>query len=132
MANYTQYTGTGTASPSGTTQGQRWLHNGADYIAVRVGQYDTLYVLGVLEKNNNKVTYSGESWLYNSRDASYTYNDVDSGQITLTDELYVYSDLPGFQRLSVTDVFPHMIFYALFALILVLVGFNLIRKRWLV
>lgn len=132
MANYTQFISpTGSSSPGGTTQGQRVLDNGSDYLGVRVSQYETLYVQGVLDRENNVISYSGDSWVYNSHDNTFTYRAADLGRVTVSDDIYVYSSLPGYQRLSVADVFPRYCFMALFALILLLIGFNVIKKRWI-
>lgn len=127
MANYNQYDG----SASNTTMAQRLLDNGSDWLTVRVGQYDTLFVQGVLDKENNKITYSGKSWIYNSRDSSLTYKGEDSGSVALINDSYVYSSLEGYQSLAVNDVFPRYTFILLFVVLLVVIGFNVIKKRWI-
>lgn len=126
MADYVQYDGSVSVSVP-----QRLLDNGSDYITLRVNQYDTLIVQGKLSKDNNIVEYNGESWVYNSRDGTLTYIDSDSGRLTLVNDSYVYSSLKGYQRLSVNDVYPRFIFITLLAVILIIVGFNVVKKRWI-
>lgn len=128
MANYTQYNG----NNSQTTMAQRLLNNGSDYLCVRVGQDQYLFVQGHVDPENNSITYNGVSWLYNSSTQALTYNDNDSGTVSLINKSTVYSNEPEFQSLSVADVFSKMVFLALFAFILVIVGFNVIKKRWIV
>lgn len=126
MANYTQLD----ELPSNVYT-QRLLNNGSDYIAVAISDTEDLYIQGRLSQSGSVVSYIGESWILDSSDSSLTYNSSDAGQITITDELYVYSSLKGYQKIGVRDVFPHFIFCALIALLLVIIGFNVIRKRWI-
>lgn len=128
MASYTQYNGTN----GQTTMAQRLLNNGSDYLSVRVGQDQYLFVQGHIDPSNNSIAYNGVSWLYNSSTQALTYNDSDSGTVSIINSSTVYSNEPEYQSLSVADAFPKMVFLALFALILVIVGFNLIKKRWIV
>lgn len=127
MANYIQYDG----GNSQTNLAQRLLDNGSDWLSVRVGEFEYLFIQGSLDKESNKIVYDGRSWNYNSRTNTLSYNEDDSGQVTLVNDSYIYSSIEGYQGLSVRDVFPKYIFILLFALILVLVGFNVIKKRWI-
>lgn len=129
MANYTQYNGTN----GQTTMAQRLLNNGSDYICVRVGQYDYLFIQGRISHDGNRITYDGQTWLYNSQSNNIndlTYRESDTGTITLYYNSYVYSSLPEFQSLTVNDVFSRFLFFLVFAFILLYLGFKLIKRRF--
>lgn len=129
MAAYTQYDG----NMSQTTMAQRLLDNGSDYIAIRVGQYKYLFVQGKVSHEGNRLTYDGESWLYTSNTTGtndLVYKDEDTGTVNISRESYVYSSLSEFQSLTVNDVYPMYSFYGILALILVFVGFQLIKRRF--
>ena len=126
MANYSQYDG----SMSQSTMAQRLLNNGSDYLAIRVGQNDYLFVQGHLDLTGSVLSYSGQSWLYSSNDRDLTYIENDSGSVTISYPDYVYSSEPEFQSLSVIDVYPKFAFYALMAFILLFVGFQCIKRRF--
>lgn len=129
MAAYTQYDG----NMSQTTMAQRLLNNGSEYIAVRVGQYRYLFVQGKVEHEGNRITYDGQSWLYNTNTTGtndLVYNESDEGTINLSYNSYVYSSLDEFQSLTVNDVYPMYSFYGILALILVFTGFQFIKRRF--
>lgn len=126
MANYNQYDG----NMVQTSMAQRLLDNGSDYAAVRVSQFDYLFVQGHVDLNNSNLSYSGQSWIYSSDDRDLTYNEEDSGNISISYPDYVYSNIPDFQSLSVIDVYPKLAFYAIVALIFLFVGFQCIKRRF--
>lgn len=128
MANYTQYNG----SNGQTALAQRLLDNGSDWLTVRVSQYDYLFVQGKLDQKGSVISYNGESWIYNtnSSPATLTYRGSDSGTVNISYPSYVYSSEPSYQSLSVIDVYPKYAFYGILALILVFVGFQCIKRRF--
>ena len=126
MANYTQYD----SSMNQTSMAQRLLNNGSDYIAVRVGQNDYLFVQGHVIRSSSSLSFSGESWLYSSDDRSLTYTENDSGSVSIQYPDYCYSSLPEYQSLTVTDVYPKLAFFGIMALILLYVGFQCIKRRF--
>lgn len=126
MVNYNQYNG----SMGQTSMAQRLLNNGSDYIAVRIGQYDYLFAQGHIVKSSSSLSYSGESWIYNSDARSLTYTENDSGSVNIRYPDYCYSSLPEYQNLSVTDVYPKFAFFGIMVLILVYVGFQCIKRRF--
>lgn len=111
---------------------QRLLDNGSDWLTVRVSQYDYLFVQGKLELNGNVISYNGESWVYNTNNnpATLTYRESDSGTVRISYPSYVYSSEPEYQSLSVVDLYPKYAFYGILALILVFVGFQCIKRRF--
>lgn len=126
MGNYNQYDG----SMGQTSMAQRLLNNGSDYIAVRIGQYDYLFAQGHIVKSSSSLSYSGESWLYSSDDRSLTYKENDSGSVYIRYPDYCYSSLPEYQNLSVADVYPKFAFFGIMTLVLVYVGFQCIKRRF--
>lgn len=128
MANYTQYNG----SNGQTNIAQRLLNNGSDWLTVRVSQYDYLFVQGKLDQKGSVISYNGESWIYNTNTnpATLTYMESDSGTVNISYPSYVYSSEPSYQSLSVIDVYPKYAFYGILALILVFVGFQCIKRRF--
>ena len=132
MSIYHQYDG----SMSQSTMAQRLLDNGSDYLAVRVGQNEYLFVQGSVKFENGSAIYSGESWLYSGSysgaDPTLEYLSDDSGSVKISYPYYVYSSDRAFQSLAVQDVFPRYCFFGILAFIVLFVGFNLIRKRWIV
>lgn len=126
MANYNQYDG----SMNQTSMAQRLLNNGSDYIAVRIGQYDYLFAQGHIVKSSSLLSYSGESWIYSSDDRSLTYTENDSGSVYIRYPDYCYSSLPEYQSLSVADVYPKLAFFGIMTLVLVYVGFQCIKRRF--
>lgn len=126
MATYNQYDG----SMGQTSMAQRLLNNGSDYVAVRIGQYDYLFIQGHIVKSSSSLSYSGESWHYSSDDRSLTYTENDSGIVNIQYPDYCYSSLPEYQNLSVTDVYPKLAFFGIMVLIIVYVGFQCIKRRF--
>lgn len=126
MANYTQYDG----SMNQSSMAQRLLNNGSDYIAVRIGQYDYLFAQGHIVKTSSSLSFSGESWIYSSDDRSLQYTENDSGTVTIRYPDYCYSSLPEYQSLSVNDVYPKLAFYGVIAFILLFIGFQCIKRRF--
>lgn len=126
MAIYNQYDG----SMGQTSIAQRLLNNGSDYIAVRIGQYDYLFVQGHIVKSSSSLSFSGESWHYSSDDRSLTYTENDSGTVNIQYPDYCYSSLPEYQNLSVADVYPKLAFFGIMVLIIVYVGFQCIKRRF--
>lgn len=126
MANYTQYDG----SMNQSSMAQRLLNNGSDYIAVRIGQYDYLFAQGHIEKTSSSLSFSGDSWIYSSDDRSLQYTENDSGFVTIRYPDYCYSSLPEYQSLSVNDVYPKLAFYGVIAFILLFIGFQCIKRRF--
>lgn len=126
MANYNQYDG----NMGQTSMAQRLLNNGSDYIAVRIGQYDYLFVQGHIIKSSSSLSYSGESWIYNSDARNLTYTENDSGSVNIRYPDYCYSSLPEYQSLTVTDVYPKLCFFGIMTLVLVYVGFQFIKRRF--
>lgn len=130
MANYTQYNG----SNAQTSVAQRLLNNGSDWVSVRVGQYDYIFIQGHVERvSSSQLSYSGEKWLYNTASAypALTYTASDEGNISVINASYIYSSLPEYQSLSVIDVYPKLAFFGVIALLFVIIGFNVIKKRWI-
>lgn len=128
LSNYTQYDG----SNSQTAMAQRLLDNGSDWLTVRVGQYDYLFVQGKLDQQGSVISYNGESWIYrtSTNPGTLTYMESDSGTVRIKYPNYVYSSEPAYQSLSVIDVYPKYAFYGILALILVFVGFQCIKRRF--
>lgn len=128
MANYNQYDG----SNGQTTMAQRLLDNGSDWLCVRVGQYQYLFIQGKLDYTGNTITYEGQKWLYNTSSGTndLTYTESDSGTVLISYPQYVYSSEPEFQSLSVIDVYPKYVFYGILALLLVFVGFQCVKRRF--
>lgn len=128
MASYNQYDG----SNGQTNMAQRLLDNGSDWLCVRVGQYQYLFVQGKLDYTDSTITYEGQKWLYNTQYSTnnLTYTEDDSGTVRISYPQYVYSSEPEFQSLSVIDVYPKYAFYGILALLLVFVGFQCVKRRF--
>ena len=128
MANYTQYDG----NMSQSSMAQRLLDNGSDYIAVRISEYEYLFVQGKLSKDGSSIEYSGKRWIYNSRSGNtdLSYASEDSGTIQVRYPAYVYSNIDDYQSLTVKDVIPTYIFYLVFAFVLLELGFKLFRRKF--
>lgn len=128
MANYNQYNG----SNGQTSVAQRLLNNGSDWLTVRTGQNEYLFIQGKLSDSGNTITYSGSSWLYNTstNPATVTYRESDSGTVRISYPAYVYSSEPKYQSLTVIDVYPRFAFFGVLAFLLVFVGFNCIKRRF--
>lgn len=129
MANYSQYNG----SNGQTAVAQRLLDNGSDWITIRSAQNTYVFIQGkVYESGNNKLSYTGRSWIYNTSQNPPTviYNESDSGTITVSYPSYIYSSLPEYQSLSVQDVYPRYAFFGVLAFMLIFVGFQCIKRRF--
>lgn len=111
---------------------QRLLNNGSDWLTVRTGQNEYLFIQGKLDQSGNTVSYSGESWIYNtsSSPGTLTHNERDSGTVRISYPSYVYSSEPAYQSLQVIDIYPKFAFYGVMAILLVFVGFHLIKRRF--
>lgn len=132
MANYTQYQN---GSMSQTSVAQRLLNNSSDWVAVRIGQYQYIFIQGHINRvSSSSLSYSGQKWLYDTSSTypTLTYTESDEGTITVVNSSYIYSSLPQYQSLDVIDYFPKLAFFAVVAFILVFVGFNIFKKRWIV
>lgn len=131
MANYTQYDG----SMNYTSMGQRLLDNGSDYFAVRIGQYQYLFVQGKVKQEGSSVSFSGDQWIYTTSysgsAASLDYSEDVSGSVSIAYPDYLYSSLRQYQSLDVQNVYPKYCFISLLVLIFVTVGFSIIKKRWI-
>ena len=132
MAEFVQYDG----NMNQTSMAQRHLDNGSDWIAVRIGQYKYLFVQGKIKLVGDSAQFSGDQWIYTSSyggtAATLDYTEDTSGSVSIAYPDYLYSSMRQYQSLDVQNVYPKYCFFALLALILVTVGFSIIKKRWLV
>lgn len=131
MSDFVQYDG----SMNQTTMAQRLLDNGSDWIAVRIGQYKYLFVQGKIKQEGSSLSFSGDQWIYtNSYSGSPStldYSEDVSGSVSIVYPDFLYSSMRQYQSLDVQNVYPKYCFFALLALILVTVGFSIIKKRWI-
>lgn len=131
MADYTQYDG----SMGYTSIAQRLLDNGSDYLAIRIGQYKYLFVQGIVKQEGSTVTFSGDQWIYTSSYSgsvgSLNYSEDVTGSVSIAYPDYLYSSLRQYQSLDVQNVYPKYCFISLLVLIFIIVGFSIIKKRWI-
>lgn len=132
MADYSQYDG----SMNYNSMAQRLLDNGSDYLAVRIGQYKYLFVQGKVKQEGSSLSFSGDQWIYTSSYsgsvASLEYSEDVTGSVSIAYPDYLYSSLRQYQSLDVQNVYPKYCFFSLLVLILITIGFSIIKKRWII
>ena len=131
MADFTQYDG----SMNQTTIAQRILDNGSDWLAVRIGQYKYLFVQGKIKQEGSSVSFSGDQWIYTNSysgsPATLDYSEDVTGSVSIAYPDYLYSSMRQYQSLDVQNVYPKYCFISLLVLILITIGFSIIKKRWI-
>lgn len=107
MSTYIQYDG----ANNQTTLAERLLNNTSDYICVRVGEREYLFLSGEMSQNGRTVTYEDckkweyETYSYSGTSPTLKYTESDSGTVTLLENTsYVYSSLSGYPHLNVKEV----------------------------